>query len=126
MSRVDTGGLVPPVGRTTWSVLTLNLLSCFGSGLTKPFLIVYLHEVRGIGLGTAGLLLGSIGFAGLLTMPLAGSSGRFSTPPAGCWAAATARCCSCCSRRCAWSPRQRAWRLAGCCPAVPTEPDDGR
>ncbi|WP_086663571.1 MFS transporter [Lentzea kentuckyensis] len=66
------GGLVPPLGRTAWLVLGLNLLSCFGSGLTKPFLIVYLHEVRGIGLATAGLLLGSIGLAGLLAMPLAG------------------------------------------------------
>jgi uncharacterized membrane protein YjgN (DUF898 family) len=31
-------GVVPPVGRITWLVLALNLVSCFGSGLTKPFL----------------------------------------------------------------------------------------
>ncbi|TDP88898.1 MFS transporter [Labedaea rhizosphaerae] len=74
MSRTRAGvaGLVPPIGRTTWLLLALNLLSCFGSGLTKPFLIVYLHEARGIGLGTAGLLLSSIGFAGVVAMPLAG------------------------------------------------------
>jgi MFS family permease len=65
-------GVVPPVGRITWLVLALNLVSCVGSGLTKPFLIVYLHEVRGMGLGTSGLLLASVGFAGLVTMPMAG------------------------------------------------------
>jgi MFS family permease len=65
-------GLVPAVGRTAWLVLGLNTLSCLGSGLTRPFLIVYLHTVRGIELETSGLLLGSIGVAGLATMPVAG------------------------------------------------------
>jgi MFS family permease len=41
-----------------------------GSGLTQPFLMIYLHEVRGIGLATAGLLVMMIGVAGLLiTVP---------------------------------------------------------
>jgi hypothetical protein len=40
-------GVVPPVGRITWLVLPLNLVSCFGSGLTKPFLIVYSMRYKG-------------------------------------------------------------------------------
>lgn len=50
----------------------MNLVSCAGSGLTKPFLIIYLHQVRGIDLGTAGALLGSVGLAGLAALPMAG------------------------------------------------------
>ncbi|MFI9388347.1 MFS transporter [Kutzneria sp. NPDC052558] len=63
---------MPAIGRTAWLVLGLNTLSCLGSGLTRPFLIVYLHAVRGIDLATSGVLLGSIGVAGLATMPVAG------------------------------------------------------
>lgn len=57
---------------TTWWILGLNTASCFGSGLTKPFLIVYMHQDRSIDLATSGLLLASIGAAGLATMPIAG------------------------------------------------------
>jgi MFS family permease len=63
---------LPPVGRTAWLTLGMNLLSCAGSGLTKPFLIIYLHQARGIDLGTAGGLLGSVGLAGIAALPLAG------------------------------------------------------
>lgn len=50
----------------------MNALSCLGSGLTMPFLIVYLHSVRGIALPTAGLLLALIGVAGIVATPLSG------------------------------------------------------
>lgn len=66
------GRLLPPVGRTAWLALGMNLLSCAGSGLTKPFLIIYLYQVRGMGLDTAGALLGSVGLAGLAALPSAG------------------------------------------------------
>jgi len=52
--------------------VTANGLCHVGSGLTLPFLLVYLHVARGIGLGTVGLVLGTIGLAGLLCTPLVG------------------------------------------------------
>ncbi|MGI5322330.1 MFS transporter [Actinomadura nitritigenes] len=52
-----------------WLVLAVSLQS-LGSGLTSPFLMIYLHEVRHIALGTAGLLVMMIGIAGLaVTIP---------------------------------------------------------
>lgn len=64
--------LVPPIGRTAWLALALNTLSCLGSGLTMPFLIIYLHDVRGLSLPTAGLVLSAIGVIGVITTPLSG------------------------------------------------------
>lgn len=39
-------------------LLAANFVSVLGSGLTLPFLLIYLHQVRGISLGIAGLLIG--------------------------------------------------------------------
>ncbi|MFI5935065.1 MFS transporter [Actinoplanes sp. NPDC051494] len=63
---------VPRLGRDAWLALGMNALSCLGSGLTMPFLLVYLHTVRGFPLGTAGLVLAASGLAGLLIVPLTG------------------------------------------------------
>jgi MFS family permease len=65
--------LVPRLNRRAWTLLVANCLSNAGSGLVLPFLIVYLHEVRGIGLGHAGLTLSLIGFAGIVATPFAGA-----------------------------------------------------
>jgi MFS family permease len=40
--------------------------------LTLPFLIVYLHEVRGFGLGTGGLVLATVAAASLIGNPVSG------------------------------------------------------
>jgi MFS family permease len=63
---------LPPVGRDAWLALGMNTLSCLGSGLTMPFLLVYLHAVRGIPLPAAGLILATIGVTGLIVVPLTG------------------------------------------------------
>ncbi|MFR9775740.1 MFS transporter [Micromonospora sp. MS34] len=63
---------LPPLGRRAWLALGVNMLSCLGSGLTMPFLIVYLHQVRGFSLPTAGMILGLVGVAGIITTPLTG------------------------------------------------------
>ena len=34
-----------------------GLMNAFGNGLVVPFLLIYLHNERGIGLGVAGLVL---------------------------------------------------------------------
>src|SRR3954471_18351762 len=68
----ERAGLIPPIGRRAWTALGVNALSCLGSGLTMPFLIVYLHQVRGLPLPAAGSVLGLIGVAGIVTTPLSG------------------------------------------------------
>ncbi len=48
-------------------------LSALGSGLTMPFLYVYLAEVRGIPTATVGLLFAFMGLLGFLGSPLGGT-----------------------------------------------------
>lgn len=47
-------------------------LNFFGSGMTMPFIMLYLHDVRHLSLGTAGLMMSLSSFAGLLMSPLVG------------------------------------------------------
>ena len=63
---------MPRLPRDAWIVLGGDALSALGSGLTLPFLLVYLHAVRGIGLGLAGLALSTIALVGLVGNPLGG------------------------------------------------------
>lgn len=53
-------------------ILTGNLISAVGSGVTLPFLIIYLGEVRGLGIGTAGLLVAYLSIVMLAATPLVG------------------------------------------------------
>lgn len=48
------------------------MVQFFGRGLTLPFTIIYLHEVRGFSLSTAGALMGLIAVVGLLAVGPAG------------------------------------------------------
>jgi MFS family permease len=48
-------------------------VSAFGNGLTLPFTLILLHEVRGIALPTVGLLLALPGVVGLASVPVAGA-----------------------------------------------------
>ncbi len=54
-----------------------GLLNAFGNGIVLPFTFIYLHNVRGIGLGTAGLVLGTNAAVSLVAGPIAGD--RLST-----------------------------------------------
>ena len=58
--------------RQAWIVLGGDLLSAIGSGLTLPFLVVYLHRVRGLDLELAGAALATIALAALVGNPIAG------------------------------------------------------
>ena len=64
--------LDPKLPRTVWILETGFFLNAFGTGIAYPFLVIYLHNVRGIGLGTAGLVVAATGFVGLLVGPLMG------------------------------------------------------
>lgn len=64
--------LLPDLPRNAWIVLAGDALSAVGTGLTLPFFIVYLHRVRGIELGLAGLAVATIAVAGLVGNPTGG------------------------------------------------------
>ncbi|MCL4515509.1 MAG: MFS transporter [Firmicutes bacterium] len=64
--------LVPPLGRRAWWLLAGYALEKLGSGLIWPFLVVYMHEVRGIDLATAGLVLSAASVAGVIAVPVSG------------------------------------------------------
>lgn len=60
-----------PVARRTLLAGSLNAL---GNGFTLPFLLVYLHTVRGVPLSITGLVIATIGAAGLGLSPLVGTA----------------------------------------------------
>jgi MFS family permease len=62
-----------PASREARRILVGTLFSAVGRGLTLPFLFVYLSEVRGIGAGTVGLLVGWMGAVSLVLAPVGGS-----------------------------------------------------
>ena len=64
--------LLPKLPRRAWIVLGGDLLSAIGSGMTLPFLVVYLHRVRGLDLELAGAALATIALAALPGNPIAG------------------------------------------------------
>ena len=61
---------IPPTMRF---LLGANLVSNVGSGLTLPFLLIYLHDVRHIPLAITGALIGSAAVVGIAVGPAAGA-----------------------------------------------------
>jgi MFS family permease len=66
-------GLIPKLPRSAWVVLAGDAVSAIGSGLTLPFLLIYLHVVRGLPLTVAGMAVATIAFASLVGNPIGGS-----------------------------------------------------
>jgi predicted MFS family arabinose efflux permease len=64
--------LDPRLPRSVWILNGGGLANAFGNGIAYPFIAIYLHNVRGFGLDTTGLVLATIGFAGLLAGPVIG------------------------------------------------------
>lgn len=65
--------LVPRLPRRAW-ILIAGACGFYGSvGFVSAFLVIYLHDVRGIGLGIAGVALGATAFAGLASSPVVGA-----------------------------------------------------
>jgi MFS family permease len=56
-----------------WRVLAGVLVSAVGTGMTMPFLLVYLHNVRGIGTTGAALVIAWLGLAAIAVTPAAGA-----------------------------------------------------
>ena len=63
---------VPLPGPVRRLVATVAVAS-FGTGLTLPFTLILLHEVRGIALPVVGLLLAVPGVAGVAAVPVSGA-----------------------------------------------------
>ncbi|MFL5980997.1 MAG: MFS transporter [Gaiellaceae bacterium] len=57
--------LNPQLPRDVWILQAGGLANMFGNGVIGPFLIIYLHNVRGISLGIAGLIVASSAAAAL-------------------------------------------------------------
>jgi MFS family permease len=72
----------PRLPRAVQTLQAGGLVSALGNGMLIPFLFIYLHNVRGIGLGVAGLVVGTNAVVSLVAGPLAGTlvdrhGGRF-------------------------------------------------
>jgi MFS family permease len=64
--------LDPRLPRPVWILSFGGLADAIGNGLAFPFLVIYLHNVRGFSLGTAGLVLATTGAVSLLSGPAVG------------------------------------------------------
>jgi MFS family permease len=64
--------LDPRLPRSVWVLSFGGLANAVGNGLAFPFLVIYLHNVRGFSLGTAGLVLATTGAVSLLAGPAVG------------------------------------------------------
>lgn len=70
--RLYLRSLDPRLPRVVWILQAGELAYAFGLGVVMPFLIIYLHDVRGISLTTAGLAAAA---NGLGAMPAGAASG---------------------------------------------------
>jgi MFS family permease len=64
--------LNPRLPLNVWLLQVGGLMNSFGNGLALPFLVIYLHNVRGFSLGTAGLIVAVSSLAQLAAGVLAG------------------------------------------------------
>jgi MFS family permease len=65
--------LDPKLPRSVTTLQLGGLVSALGNGMLIPFLFIYLHNVRGIGLGVAGLVVGTNAVVSVVAGPVAGS-----------------------------------------------------
>lgn len=63
----------PPLPRAVVTLQAGALVNAFGNGLVLPFLLIYLHNVRGIALGPVGLIVGTGAVTSIVAGPLFGT-----------------------------------------------------
>jgi predicted MFS family arabinose efflux permease len=61
--------LDPRLPRSVWILNAGGLMNAFGNGIAYPFVVIYLHNVRGFSLGISGLVLAASGAAGIACGP---------------------------------------------------------
>ena len=64
----------PPLPRSVTTLQVGGLVNAFGNGITLPFLFIYVHNVRGIGLGVVGLIVGTHALVSIIAGPSSASS----------------------------------------------------
>ncbi len=64
--------LAPGLPRSVWIMEAGGLVNAIGNGMTFPFLVIYLHNVRGFSLATAGFVLAAGNAIGLVAGPISG------------------------------------------------------
>jgi MFS family permease len=64
------GRFDPQLPRDVWLLQAGGVVNSFGNGIILPFLVIYFHDVRGFGLGTAGLAV-AVASAAQLTAGIA-------------------------------------------------------
>jgi MFS family permease len=62
----------PRLPRDVWLLQLGGVMNSFGNGVVLPFLVIYLHDVRGFGLGVSGLIVSASAAAQLSAGILAG------------------------------------------------------
>jgi MFS family permease len=65
--------LNPQLPRDVWILQAGGLANMFGNGVIGPFLIIYLHNVRGISLGISGLVVAASSAAALVSAIVGGA-----------------------------------------------------
>jgi MFS family permease len=65
--------LNPRLPRSVQLLQLGGLMNAFGNGLVLPFLLIYLHNERGISLGVAGLILATNAGVSLIAGPVSGA-----------------------------------------------------
>jgi MFS family permease len=62
----------PQLPRDVWLLQLGGVMNSFGNGVVLPFLVIYLHDVRGFGLGVSGLVVATSAAAQVTAGVLAG------------------------------------------------------
>lgn len=65
--------LNPHLPRPVQTLQLGGLVSAFGNGVVIPFVLIYLHNVRGISLGAAGLIVGTNALVSVVAGPVSGT-----------------------------------------------------
>jgi MFS family permease len=65
-------GLRPQLPRPVWLLEAGGVANSLGNGIVIPFLVIYLHDVRHLGLGTSGFVVAMLLGIGVVGSPLAG------------------------------------------------------
>ena len=63
----------PPLPRSVLTLQVGGLVNSFGNGMVIPFMFIYLHNVRGIGLGVTGLIVAAHAVVSIVAGPIFGS-----------------------------------------------------
>jgi len=65
--------LDPALPRSVYTLQLGGLFNAFGNGMVLPFTFIYLHNVRGMGLGTVGLIVGTNAAVSMVAGPVFGT-----------------------------------------------------